>query len=249
MRAAEQRAEVAPSPLHGDVLVQDLAVDIAPGGKVCSRAVAAGVESGVRAPHLPGPAVRPAIADASEDHDGCGRGPPPLIAPDRYHDGRAVEGVDSGDLAVPPRHGRDAERIDRAHGVHGREAVEFDLLARGRTGERVSDTDHAVGGADEVGGLQVGHRGLAQAQAGGGAGDPADGRRVSGLQEPAQHRPVQLAQRPGQRRLTAGAADPAGASHSDQVVLAQAHVAAPASPGEDPSHWNGGGWWRAARIQ
>jgi hypothetical protein len=62
---------------------------------------------------------------------------------------------------------------------------------------------------DKVGGLQVGHRGVAEAQARGGAGDPAGGRRVSGLQEPAQHRPVQLTQRPGQRCLAAGAAYPA----------------------------------------
>src|SRR6266705_4636588 len=34
-RAAGQRAEVALPPLHGGVLVQDLAGDIAPGGKVC----------------------------------------------------------------------------------------------------------------------------------------------------------------------------------------------------------------------
>jgi hypothetical protein len=209
MRAGEQRAEVAPSPLHGGVLVQDLAVDIAPSGKVCSRALAAGVEGGVRAHHLPGSAVGAAVAGAPEDHDGRGRGPPPLPAADRYHDRRAVARVDSGDPAVPPGHGRDAEGVDRAHRVHGREAVEFGLLAGGRAGERVGDTDHAVDGVDEVGGLQVGHRGVAEAQARGGAGDPAGGRRVSGRQEPAQHRPVQLTQRPGQRCLAAGAAYPA----------------------------------------
>ena len=197
MRAAEQRAEVAPPPLDGRLLVQDLAVDIAPGGEICLGAVAAGVEGDVRAPHLPGSAVGAAVGDAGEDDDGRGRGPPPPAAADRYHDRGAVAGVDSGDPAVTPGQGRDAERVDRAHRVHGREAIEFDLLAGRRGGQRVSDTDRAVGGVDEVGSLRIGHRGAAQAQPGGGAGDPAGGRRVSGLQELAQHRPVQLAQRPG----------------------------------------------------
>jgi hypothetical protein len=48
--AAEQWAEVALPPLNGGVLVEDLAVDIAPGGKVGSRAVAAGVEGRVARP-------------------------------------------------------------------------------------------------------------------------------------------------------------------------------------------------------
>src|SRR6266700_1331467 len=110
--AAEQRAEVAPPPLNGGVLVEDLAVDIAPGGKVGSRAVAAGGEGRVGAHHLPGSAVGAAAAGAREDDDGRGRGPPPLTAADRYHDLGAVAGVDSGDPAVPPGHGRDAEGVD-----------------------------------------------------------------------------------------------------------------------------------------
>jgi hypothetical protein len=213
---------------------------------------------GVRAHHLPGPAVRAAVADAPDDHDGRRRGPPPLTAADRYHDRRAVAWVDSGDAAVPPGHGRNAEGVDRAHRVHGREAVEFDLLAGGRAGERVGDTDHAVGGVDEVGGLQFSQRGVREAQARGGAGDPAGGWRVSGLQEPAQHRPVQLAQRPGQRCLAAGAADPAWliwlchhGSHcrAGQVVLVQPSDAVPASGSKDASRGYDGGWRRAARIQ
>ena len=101
-RAAEQRAEVAPSPLDGGVLVQDLAVDIAPGGEVLVCAVAAGMEGGIRAHHLPGLTAGAAVAGAPEDHYCRVWGPSPVTAADRYHDGRAVAGVDRSDPAIPP---------------------------------------------------------------------------------------------------------------------------------------------------
>jgi hypothetical protein len=116
----------------------------------------------------------------------------------------AVVRVGGGDLAAAGRHGGQAERVDRAHRVHGGQPVQFDAVRGGGAGERVGDGHHPVSHVHGVGGGQLVQGRGVQPLLGGGLPDPPRSWRRARLEEPAQHGAVQPAQRAGQPFLAAG---------------------------------------------
>jgi hypothetical protein len=122
--------------------------------------------------------------------------------------------VGGGDLAVAAGHGGQAEGVDRAHRVHGGQAVQLDAVRGGGAGERVGDGHDRVHYVHGVGAGQRVQGGGVQPGFGGGLPDPPGGRRRARLEETAQHGAVQLAKRAGQALLPAG---DAAAGEPDQI--------------------------------
>jgi hypothetical protein len=139
--------------------------------------------------------------------------------------GRPLAG--SVELAVAAGHLRDAERVQRAHGVHRRAAGQLHPVRGRRSGERVGDPDPGGGrvGVDRVGGGQRRKRRLGvEVQLGRHPGNLGGGRRWARLgEERAEQAPVQLAQRAGQDGqaiLDAAGRQPDPGEASRQIVRA-----------------------------
>jgi hypothetical protein len=95
--------------------------------------------------------------------------------------------VGGGDPGVAAGHGGQAEGVDRAHRVHGGQAVQLHAVWGGGAGERVGDGHDPVHQVHGVGGGQLIEGGGVQALVQGGLPQPSRGGRGAGGQEAAQH--------------------------------------------------------------